>query len=75
MDWLSQNWIWLAVGIGIIFFMSRMGMVGCGMGHATGHDRGKDGHQNTAAGPLNDRPIVSASAVDPKRSRHGHGCC
>jgi hypothetical protein len=32
MDWLSQNWIWLAIGISAIFVMSRGG--GCCGSHA-----------------------------------------
>lgn len=35
MDWLSQNWVWIVVGIiAVIWFMRRGGMAGCGMGHA-----------------------------------------
>ena len=35
MEWLGQNWIWIALAAGAFFFMRRMG--GCGMGHASGH--------------------------------------
>lgn len=38
MDWLLQNWIWIALAVGAVFFMARMG--GCGMGHSTGHSHG-----------------------------------
>lgn len=34
MAWLAQNWIWIALGVGALFFMTRMG--GCGMGRSTG---------------------------------------
>ena len=38
MEWLSQNWIWLALGIGAIVMMSRGG--GC-CGSHRGDDRVK----------------------------------
>ena len=38
MEWLSQNWIWLALGIGAVFMMNRGG--GCCGGHG-GRDQGK----------------------------------
>ena len=42
MEWLSQNWIWLALGIGAVFMMTRgaRGGGGCCSGD-TGHDQGK----------------------------------
>ena len=41
MEWLSQNWIWLALGLGAIFMMSRGGRGGCcgGGGHEGGGKR------------------------------------
>ena len=37
MNWLSSNWLWLALGVGALaLFASSRG--GCGMGHR-GHDR------------------------------------
>ena len=39
MNWLAQNWIWVAVAVGGFFLMTRMhgmgGMGGCGGGHGT----------------------------------------
>ena len=40
MEWLSQNWIWLALGIGIIYLMNR-GSLGRRFGGYAGHDHGK----------------------------------
>ncbi len=45
MNWLTQNWIWIAVAVGGFFLLTRMhrmggmgGMGGCGGGHgASGH--------------------------------------
>ena len=36
MDWLSQNWIWVLVGLGLVFYLFRGGMHGLG-GHGAGH--------------------------------------
>lgn len=44
MEWFSQNWIWVALGIGALFLMTRMG--GCGMGRSASHRHGDgDGHE------------------------------
>jgi hypothetical protein len=42
MEWLSQNWIWLALGIGVVFMMSR-GAKGGGCCGGHGADQGKPG--------------------------------
>lgn len=42
MEWLAQNWIWLVLGIGLLFLMQRGGM-GCGVGHGShGHHANDD---------------------------------
>lgn len=41
MQWLSQNWLWIVLIIGIFVLMRRGGM-GRGMGH--GRSLGNDGH-------------------------------
>ncbi len=47
MQWLAQNWIWIALGIGALFFVTRMGGVGgCGIGHSGSHRRSDGGYQN-----------------------------
>lgn len=43
MDWLAQNWIWIALAIGAFFLVSRAG--GCG----TGHSRHSHGDEKAAA--------------------------
>ena len=35
MEWLSQNWIWLALGVGAVFMMTRGGGCCGGGGHGT----------------------------------------
>ena len=38
MEWLASNWVWILVGIGLIWFMSRgpAGMGCCGGSHSHG---------------------------------------
>ena len=60
MNWLSSNWIWLALGVGaLVLFASRRG--GCGMGHG-GHD-----HRRREEGDQNDRPrdTIAAPLLTP----------
>jgi len=44
MEWLSQNWIWLALGIGAVYMMSRGG--GCCASHGS-HDQAGTGKPGT----------------------------
>ena len=46
MEWLSQNWIWVALGIGVLFMMTRGGLGQRAGGHA-GHDHGRAGDMGT----------------------------
>ena len=59
MNWLAQNWIWVAVAVGGFFLMTRMhgmgGMGGCGGGG--GH--GTNGHGDSTTTP------PDASGSDP----------
>lgn len=65
MQWLAQNWIWMVLGIGVLFFMTRMGgMGGCGMGRSTGHSHGSSNDN-----PPADRGAGPGTAFDPV-SRH-----
>ena len=85
MDWLSQNWIWIALVIGGYFLLSRMGMGmgGCGMGHRS-HGYGQAG--STDHGGVDNRSSPRAASQEvgqevglprapTKRSHQGHGCC
>lgn len=38
MNWVSQNWIWIALAVGAFFFMTRMGRRG--MGRSMRHNQG-----------------------------------
>ncbi len=62
MSWLSQNWIWILLALGMVFMMRRGGM-GCGMGHA--HTDKK----TVAPAQAGSQPAESA-----QQHRH-RGCC
>ena len=73
MEWLGQNWIWIALAVGAFFFMRRMG--GCDMGHATGHRHSAiqgqdDGHPHqshdspaTSFDPVSQRAVTAGGTV------------
>jgi hypothetical protein len=40
MEWLTENWLWILLGIGFMWMLSRRGGMGCGMGsHSCGHSQ------------------------------------
>jgi len=48
MEWLSQNWIWLALAVGVVLMMRHGGHGGCcGGGRSEGRKR-PDGENNRA---------------------------
>jgi YHS domain-containing protein len=73
MDWLTQNWIWLALALGVGFYFLRGGLGGHagahggvlgGMGHG-GH-AGEGGHGGHGGQPEDRAPAeVPEAAVDP----------
>jgi hypothetical protein len=72
MDWISQNWLSIALGAGAVFFLSRMG--GCGMSHSGGHHR--DNARSVAPPPAPGAPgSGNAEGGQEQRRPHRHGCC
>lgn len=69
MEWLLQNWIWIAFAAGI-FFLMRSGGMGCGMGHGH-HGHGDRESAQDGARDLSRttdevvRDPVSGATVDP----------
>ncbi len=58
MEWITDNWVWILLGIGFVWFLSRghAGMGCCGGGH---------GHGTTREDPekeVEDEPISSKAA-------------
>jgi YHS domain-containing protein len=68
MDWLSQNWVYLLLLLGVVFFMARGGM-GCGMSSHRGHAHREGGGQDdarartSATDPVSGRPVDERAAV------------
>ncbi|MDC6177062.1 YHS domain-containing protein [Ralstonia solanacearum] len=64
MEWLTQNWYWIILALGVFFLMRRGGM-GCGMGG--GHRHGShDAHgaDNSApSDPISGKPVDRTKAV------------
>lgn len=71
MDWITQNWLWIALGVGAVFFMSRMG--GCGMSRS-GADR-HDGGSNTEPPASSGTGSAGSDQDNQQRRTHQHGCC
>lgn len=64
MDWLSQNWIWIALAVGAIFFMTRMGGYGMGRSMRRSQGSGQTGPSpDVAAGPRTMFDPVSKHSV------------
>ena len=57
MDWLAQNWVWLAFAAGLVLMMRRGGAGGCCGGHGShgGHDKAAEsaGAKQGGAGAAN----------------------
>src|SRR5581483_3889339 len=78
MNWLSSNWIWLALGVGV-FALFASGQGGCGMGHG-GHGRreeadqyGRPGDKTTAplsTSHVHDAPSLNQSALGAEHTGH-----
>ena len=45
MEWLSQNWIWLAFAVGMVVMMRRGGAGGCCGGHRSHKESEAEGSQ------------------------------
>lgn len=72
MEWLTQNWIWIVLVVGV-FFMMRRGGMGCGVGghrsHHGGHSEGHgDGHSDGAPRLESAIDAVSGQAVGVEKA-------
>lgn len=71
MSWLSQNWLWVALAVGIAWWLLRGGLAGHGgHGHAGGHGGGAGGllgGHGGSHGGHGEQPEshVPEAAVDP----------
>ncbi len=80
MEWLGSNWIWLALGAGMLAFMV-FGRGGCGMSHG-GHGRhhGSEDDRPRETTPAGNQSALSAAPAGQASGQsagrqHRHGCC
>lgn len=75
-DWIGANWIWILLGIGVLWFMFRRGGMGCGMGGHGGH--GEDSVKAKEL-PASDADVAADHSGHAKtastRESHRHGGC
>jgi hypothetical protein len=77
MSWLTQNWIWVALAIGVGFYLFRGGL----RGHAGGHGGQPESRALSApadapqeyASKAAGRPVRPAEAANERPRRRG-GC-
>ncbi len=69
MDWLTQNWTWIALAVGGVFLFTRMGAGGCGTG-GCGSSRPIGGSRDSSGiSQPTDSGADTRNPVDPV-SRH-----
>jgi hypothetical protein len=83
-EWIGGNWVWLLLGVGLVWFLLRRGGMGCGMGGHGGHahhpeDAGRQLPASTA-GAGKDPQGRGVKSPEPGTSKgegsHRHaGCC
>ncbi|MBI1220936.1 MAG: YHS domain-containing protein [Rhodobacteraceae bacterium] len=66
MSWLSQNWLWIALAVGVIFFMTRRG--GFGMGRSMRYNQGPGQDAPASRSLLGGVDPVSKHSVAPGTS-------
>lgn len=69
MEWLSQNWVWILVAVGVVWLFARMRQGGA-MG-GCGHDMAHEGPPQEASKEAGDQSAKPAASSH----RHRGGCC
>jgi len=81
MEWIQGNWLWLLLGLGVVWFLFRGG--GCGMGGHGSHRAGgarDEGRSPRATHDGHDNPAVHNGHGDEEaqvagRGQRGHRGC
>jgi len=68
MEWLSQNWIWLVLIVGVMMMLSRKGHGGMMGGCCGGHDMAHESPAKEAMAAQDTERSLSTS-------KHGRGGC
>lgn len=83
MEWLSQNWIWLALIAGVVMILSRGRHGGMMGGCCGGHDMAREGpagedkarSADTPPPPAKEATAGQAAERSPTSHKHGRGGC
>ena len=80
MEWLSQNWIWLALIGGMIWMHRRGGAMGGCCGHSMAHEGpGRESKAQSADAPrssIKEEKGAQAAENSPSSGHRGRGeCC
>jgi len=82
MEWLSQNWIWIALAVGVLWLYSRGrhgGLLGGRGAHQTAHNGpagdGKAQGADTARSPIKQEGVGQTGERSASSHRHGGGGC
>jgi hypothetical protein len=74
-EWVGANWIWLLLGVGVVWFLFRRGGMGCGTGgHAHGSGPADKREIDEHAGPAAQGGATHEHGGSASRPRR-HGCC
>ena len=71
-DWIGANWIWLLLGIGLVWFLFRRGGMGCGMGE---HSHGSEPSRTGEADPHAGHGAQTGATTEAAAPRRRGGCC
>ena len=77
LDFLGNNWVWILLGIGVVWFLTRGHGMGCGMGgHSHGAETSRKGeadpHAAHTAGAGSTHEHGAGASTPPRRRG---GCC
>jgi len=77
LDFLGNNWVWILLGIGVVWFLFRGHGMGCGMGgHSHGSEPSRKGEADPHAGhAAQTGETHQHGAADSAPPRRRGGCC
>ena len=82
MEWLSQNWVWIVVAVGVVWLFARMRAGGAMGGCCGGHDMAHEGPHEARKAQGTDTPGSAAKETGEKAAqgaassqRQRGGCC
>jgi len=78
MEWLSQNWIWVVVGMGVVWLLTRGhhgGLMGGGCGTHAHEGPAGEGKAQRSDALIKDEKTAASSERPAASQRHGRGGC